>query len=323
MLRRFLSWFTPAAPSPAVAPTVPEADTVTDRNERGDVESEFARLNQLKARCQPVRNTDFLRAQCFLRLGRPLDAMEALKEELRFFKDNREADVLLARIRTEHGESPSSLGNAEFQELFLNVRPFTMVGEARLFSLFNLATEICARDLPGNFVECGVAAGGSSALLAAVIARHSRQPRKLFSFDTFEGMPAATGLDTHQGQSAEVVGWGAGTCAAPEDSLREVCGKLGVEAHVIPVKGLFSESLPVWRDRIAPIAFLHMDGDWYSSTTDILDNLFDRVTPGGRIQIDDYGHWDGCRRAVADFEQKRGLKFELHQVDYSGVWLAR
>ena len=165
--------------------------------------------------------------------------------------------------------------------------------------------------------------GGSSALLAAVIARHSRQPRRLFSFDSFEGLPVTSPLDTHGGRSAESLGWGAGTCAAPEASLLRVCAKLGVEKITEPVKGFFADSLPVHRDRVGPIALLHMDGDWHSSTRDILENLFDRVVPGGRIQIDDYGYWEGCQRAVTEFEHARGLKFELHRIDETGVWLSR
>ena len=281
----------------------------------------FALLNAIKARRVPVPGADYLRAICFAKDGQPFAAIEALKEELRYFPNDGASKLLLESLAPAN-QPALGVAEGEFDDILRTIRPYTMLGEKRLLSLFNLAREICELDLPGNFVECGVAAGGSSALLAAIVARHSRRPRKLFSFDTFEGMPVSTELDTHQGQSAEASGWGAGTCSAPEASLREVCGKLGVAAFVEPVKGLFSESLPVWRERVGPIAFLHMDGDWYSSTTDIFENLFDQVVPGGHIQIDDYGYWDGCRRAVADFEQKRGLKFQLHRIDETGVWLS-
>ena len=198
-----------------------------------------------------------------------------------------------------------------------------MLGEARLYSLFRLAKDVCVQDVPGNFVECGVAAGGSSALLAAVIDRYSQQPRRLFCFDTFEGMPAASALDTSYGKSADATGWSTGTCAAPESSLREACQKLGVEELAEPIKGLFADTLPRHRQRIGAIAFLHMDGDWYASTRDILENLFDQVVVGGRIQIDDYGYWEGCRRAVSEFERARGLKFEMTRIDETGIWLPR
>ncbi len=66
-----------------------------------------------------------------------------------------------------------------------------------------------------------------------------------------------------------------------------------------------------------------MDGDWYESTRDILENLFDQVVPGGAIQIDDYGHWEGCKKAVHEFADKRRLDFALSRVDEAGVWFRK
>ena len=198
-----------------------------------------------------------------------------------------------------------------------------MLSAARLWNLFRLAREACREDVEGNFVECGVAAGGSSALLAAAIARHSRRKRRLFACDSFAGMPVPTAADAHKGQAADDTGWGAGTCAAPEASLIEICGRLGVTEFVEPVAGFFGETLPVNRERIGPITLLHMDGDWYESTRDILMNLFDSVIAGGAVQIDDYGHWDGCRKAVTEFSEQRRLTFNLQPIDYTGVWFEK
>ena len=66
-----------------------------------------------------------------------------------------------------------------------------------------------------------------------------------------------------------------------------------------------------------------MDGDWYSSTRDILEFLFDSVAAGGRIQVDDYGYWEGCRRALDEFEKERGHSFKLNRIDETGVWFAK
>jgi hypothetical protein len=289
---------------------------------KSNIVEALRRLNHIKAQHQPCRDVDYLRALCFVNQKQPIAAIEALKEELRFFADNQPAAQLLEKLAAKH-QAQCSIKDREFREIFNIIRPYTMLSEARLYSLFSLAKYVCAQEVPGNFVECGVAAGGSSALLAAVIARYSRQPRRLFCFDTFEGMPPSSVLDISHGKPAEATGWGAGTCAAPEESLRTACQKLSVEELAEPIKGLFADTLPVNRERIGIIAFLHMDGDWYSSTRDILDNLFDQVVTGGRIQIDDYGYWEGCKRAVKEFETARGLKFEITQIDETGIWLPR
>jgi len=316
----FLKKTNPAPGASAVDPT--SLAEIRSLIEKSKIVEALRRLNHIKAQHQPVREVDYLRALSFMSEEQPLDAIEALKEELRFFADNQPAAQLLEKLAAEH-YAQCSIKDHEFREIFNIIRPYTMLGEARLYSLFSLAKYVCAQDVRGNFVECGVAAGGSSALLAGVMARYSRQPRRLFCFDTFEGMPAASVFDISYGKPADARGWGAGTCAAPEASLREACHKLSARELVEPIKGLFADTLPVNRERIGSIALLHMDGDWYSSTRDILENLFDQVVTGGRIQIDDHGYWEGCKRAVREFENARGLKFEITQIDETGIWLAR
>ncbi len=270
----------------------------------------------------PVRGLDLLRAKAFQGLGDASSTREALKEELRYFPDNAEAraalDALPAQAADEVPDAPG-----EFRELLGIVRPYTMLSVRRLHSLYRLARAACAEGLPGSFVECGVAAGGSSALLAGVLARHGGPGRWIYSFDTFEGMPAPDQRDRHGDKTADDIGWGRGTCAAPMDSLLEAARATGGADAVVPVKGLFGDTLPRLAPAIGPIALLHMDGDWYGSTMDILVNLYDQVVPGGLIQIDDYGFWQGCRDAVRDFTQARGLTLDVQAIDDTGVWLRK
>ena len=89
------------------------------------------------------------------------------------------------------------------------------------------------------------------------------------------------------------------------------------------MKGLFADTLPAKREEVGPISLLHLDGDWYESTRDILLNLYDVVLVGGYLQADDYGYWEGCRRAIEEFEAERGLRFEKRPVDATGVWFLK
>jgi len=281
-------------------------------------------LNKTKATRRELRDTDYLRAQCFLNNNEPHAAIEVLREELRFFPDHGEARALLEKLAAQYTPADTlQTGDEEFEKLLKKIRPYTMLSKQRLFSLFSLAKQVCIHRVPGNFVECGVAAGGSSALMAWVISKYSDKPRKIFSFDTFEGMPEPTAFDQHEGVEANATGWGTGTCAAPIRSLMDIATQLGVENGVVPVKGFFQDTLPVKRSEIGPISMLHLDADWYESTKVILDNLFDQIVESGALQVDDYGHWEGCKRAVHEFEQARGLRFNLKQVDYSGVWFQK
>ena len=285
----------------------------------------FALLNKAKSLKEPTQGLDYLRAVYFLRINQPNSVREALQEELRYFPDNEEAKKLLNQIITQYPQMVcSKVDDTEFQELYQIIHPYTMVGEDRLFSLFSLAKRVCLEDIPGNFVECGVAAGGSSALLAYIIKRYSKRARWHFAFDSFEGMPSPGEQDRDvAGMAANLSGWGTGTCAAPEASLKEICDKLGVSQIVKPVKGYFNKVLPKMRDKVGMIAFLHMDGDWYESTKTILHNLYDRIVNDGLIQVDDYGYWQGCKKAIHEFQSSRTVQFEVKLIDGTGIWFKK
>lgn len=278
----------------------------------------FRRLNDIKATGDRRQGIDFFRALYFLKHKQFSAVLQSLKEELRYFPENLEASELLANIESQHVPKVD-----DSDELLRVARSYSMVGEKRILSLYQLAKQTCERDLAGHFVECGVAAGGTSALLAGVITRYSRRDRLLYAFDNFEGMPEPGEWDLHNGQKANEQGWGEGTCAAPEASLLEATAELGSGDCVRPVKGLFKDTLPTYKEEIGSIALLHVDGDWYESTLNILENLFDQVLPGGVIQIDDYGYWQGCKKAVEEFAAKRGLDFELIPIDGTGVWMKK
>lgn len=289
----------------------------------GDAPSAFRILVEAKKHRRPVWGLDHLRAVCFIMLNRIDEARESLLEELRFFPDNSGANALLDQVARKLARGGSRIGDREFQDLLQEIRPYTMLSEERLHSLYALARRACEDDIPGNFVECGVAGGGSSALLAAVIKRHSRRPRILFSFDTFEGMPSPTADDTHGDRKADDTGWGTGTCAAPESSVREACSRLGAGDVIETVRGHFRDTLPGMRDRVGVISLLHMDADWYESTRDILENLYDQIGWGGLVQVDDFGYWEGCAKAIREFEAEQNLRFEMQRIDACGVWFVK
>jgi hypothetical protein len=238
----------------------------------------------------------------------------------------RSAREMLALIEASSG-SPAehSAFDPEFRQLLMLIRPYSMLGELRLYSLFQLAKYICENDIPGNFVECGVAAGGSSALLAYVIKAYSKRPRTLYSFDSFSGMPAPCehNVEVGRGMGAEETGWGAGTCAAPVDSLLEIAQKLGVVSIVKPVKGYYENTLPRIHGFVGEVAFIHIDSDWYESTRTILQNFYDQIHPQAMIQFDDYGYWKGCGKALHEFEKERGLSFAINNIDGNGVWFRK
>jgi hypothetical protein len=276
----------------------------------------FKQLIKAKAMRQSFPGLDLLRAKCFLRMSQSQAAIQALLEELAHFPSNEEARRLLEQTGEE---IRCIINDEEFKAVLKEISNYTMLSQERLYSLFSLAKRICNDNLPGNFVECGVARGGSAALVAYVIKKYSALPRLLFAFDTFAGMPEPTAEDMHNETPANDTGWGTGTCAGPVESLMDICRRLGAEDMVLPIKGYFQETLPMSKEKVGKIALLHLDGDWYESTKAVLDNLYDNVIDGGFIQVDDYGYWAGCRKALHEFANERAIRLKLQTIDATGV----
>jgi predicted O-methyltransferase YrrM len=212
----------------------------------------------------------------------------------------------------------------EFNYLQNSVRSYTLLCQRRLSGLYTFVRQVCLADLPGNIVECGTCWGGAAAFMARITKQYSRRPRTTFACDTFEGMPRPSEFDKHQGVPANETPWGEGTIAAPvEVYLATISKQLQVQDRIVPIKGLFADTLPRHKAEFGPIAVLHVDADWYESTLQVLHHLYDQVLPGGFIQFDDYEHWEGCKKAIHEFERERGLRFCLNPLERRAVWLRK
>jgi hypothetical protein len=269
-------------------------------------------LASIKSSNTNVQGTDFLRAKCFLKMGKGNEATarESLKEELRLHPANSEALSLYENLFSEVNLSAYS-HSPEFQEIASELSFHTMMPMRHLFNLFERAKQVLLENVSGNFVECGVAAGGSSALLGALIGKYDSKNRHCYSFDTFSGMPAPSDKDRVNGKDAKSSCWGKGTCAAPLESLLEACRKVEAESYVSPIQGLFQDTLASARDKIGEIAFLHIDCDWYESRVCVLEQLFPLLSPGAKVIIDDYDYWDGVQKAYSEYCTSYGLNFPL------------
>jgi hypothetical protein len=195
----------------------------------------------------------------------------------------------------------------------VRVRGYTRCSLARLRALQRHVGEIQTRGLRGVVVECGVAQGGSAAAIMMALARGS-DPLELILFDTFAGLPPPSVEDPDYDLAVEYTG----SCAGSLDEVRQLFHALRLPAPRC-IQGLFQDTLH--RTETGPIALLHLDGDWYESTMTCLRVLWPRVVAGGFVQIDDYGYWQGCRKAVTEyFGDQQPV---LHDIDGVGVWLQK
>ena len=194
-----------------------------------------------------------------------------------------------------------------------------MVTSRNLISLYFLVTRIDNGSISGDIVECGVWNGGSTALMGfSHYNKNHSLARNFWLFDSFSGLPEPSEKDGKQAKDTFYQGY----CLGSEIKAKEVIQKLALpmeDFHIVP--GWFNETLP--RTNIDRIALLHIDADWYDSVKQVLEAYYDRVVPGGFIALDDYGYWEGCKRAVDDFFEKRSFPPDINYVSKTGIFIQK
>lgn len=212
----------------------------------------------------------------------------------------------------------------EFVEIYELAKPFTMTSIERMAALYDAVRYLEANDIAGDFVECGVWRGGSSMNMALTLRACGNETRHLYLFDTYAGMsePTVDDIDVH-GRVAQTKfeklnnnGVNEWCFASLEDVQRNLHSTRYAPERLHFVQGKVEDTLPA----SAPerIALLRLDTDWYESTRHELVHLYPRLVPGGVLIIDDYGHWQGARRAVDEYFAEHGLKPLLFRIDYTG-----
>lgn len=218
---------------------------------------------------------------------------------------------------------PPDFSPADIQ-IVEEVVPFTMTSPERIFALCRSVEYVVRCRIPGDLVECGVWRGGSMMAIAKTLMRLGDTSRSLYLFDTFEGMtPPGTVDRTFRGEAASdlLTSQDRGTswtwAYAPLEAVKEAIYRTGYDRRRIHfIRGKVEDTLP----SRAPgeIAVLRLDTDWYESTYHELIHLYPRISPGGVMIVDDYGHWEGARRAVDQYIAENEVEILLNRIDYTG-----
>ena len=224
-------------------------------------------------------------------------------------------------------ESPAESFPLDFDdgdvELYRRVGPYTMTTPPRIYALARAVEYVVAREIPGPIVECGVWRGGSMMAAALTLLRLGATDRDLYLFDTFAGMTAPGDEDVRRSgeRAADLLAqetpdsdiWAVASVEEVRDAMRSV-GYPHDRIHLVegPVEETVPASAP---DRIA---LLRLDTDWYSSTKHELVHLYPRLASGGVLILDDYGFWQGARRAVDEYLAENDLALLLNRIDNTG-----
>lgn len=204
------------------------------------------------------------------------------------------------------------------------VRPCTMTSPERINALIEATRYVVNNHIPGAMVECGVWKGGSAMAMALTLKELGNENTELYLYDTFAGMSAPTDVDWSIGgvdaraefAKTKIADNASKWCLSPLDEVKANVFRTGYPKDKFHfIQGRVEETLPEHRPK--EIALLRLDTDWYESTKHELIHLFPLLKPKGVLIIDDYGHWEGARKAVDEYISENALSIFLIRVDYT------
>jgi O-methyltransferase len=200
-----------------------------------------------------------------------------------------------------------------------------MTSPERVCALVDAVQFIVRNGIPGSIVECGVWRGGSMMAVALSLLKLKAPLRHLYLFDTFEGMPKPTKYDvdlkgrlgTTMFRKLQTGADNSNFCRASFEDVQQAMNSTHYDREYVHLqKGKVEDTIPSQ----APdsIALLRLDTDWYESTKHELQHLFPRLSKHGILIIDDYGHWQGARRAADEYFEENRQPIFLSRIDYTG-----
>ncbi len=206
---------------------------------------------------------------------------------------------------------------------YINGSAVSMLPLVRLDNIRHCIEHVVRDGVPGDVIETGVWRGGACIFMRGCLKAMGVTDRKVWVADSFEGLPDPAPerekeTKFHNSPSMQK------SLRKLEAGIEEVQANFAayglLDENVPFLKGWFKDTLP--EAPIDRLAVLRLDGDYYQSTMDALTALYDRVSPGGFVIVDDYGEdlWTDCRQAIEDFRTANTITDPLVRVDETCVY---
>ncbi len=219
---------------------------------------------------------------------------------------------LMKRLLTDSLESDSM---KVIDGMVWPTEAFTMLGIKRIDNVLFCVEDVIKNKIKGDLIETGVWKGGTTIFMRAILKFHNVTDKKVYVADSFEGLPKpdkSNPIDSdskfHEQQEL----------AVSIDEVKDNFKKFGMlDEQVVFLKGWFKDTLK--EPPFEKLSVLRLDGDLYSSTWDSLTNLYDKVSIGGYIIVDDYS-LKGCKAAIDEFRSLRNITEPFSVIDWSSIY---
>lgn len=199
------------------------------------------------------------------------------------------------------------------------VSPLSITSKDNISRLFYELEHIRLNQIDGDLVECGVYKGGN--ILGMMEYCHFFNLKKnIWLYDTFSGMTQPQKIDIDHNNMAAVTIFDQVKCEESLDNVKRHLSKSEYSPiYLRYIIGDVCDTLKDTNNIPSQIALLRLDTDWYESTMCELKTLFPKVVKQGSVIIDDYGHWQGCRKAVDEFFTE--YPYHYKKIDYTAIYL--
>lgn len=176
-------------------------------------------------------------------------------------------------------------------------------------------------EVEGDLVEFGTMSGETAQAIARAMTEteglYSLPPRRLYLFDSFEGLPEIESPVDQENIHCQSGVWVPGSCfVLTKERLRFLVGDKILKDRLTICDGWYKETVSRLPEKTA-FAMIHVDCDLYQSTLDALDPLFARgqVSEGAIILFDDWN----CSRASPSTGERRAWQelTEKHSIEFS------
>ena len=195
-------------------------------------------------------------------------------------------------------------------------RAETMIGLMRLENLQFCVEDVLKKNIEGDLIETGIWKGGACIFMRAILNEYEDKERIVYCADSFEGLPQPDPMYPKDENSSLHL-WS--ELKINLEEVKENFKKYGLlDDQVKFLKGWFKDTTK--NPSFEKLSVLRLDGDMYSSTWEVLENLYEKLSGDGYLIIDDYGAVPGCKAAINDFRRQNQIQEPIQTIDWTGVY---
>ena len=208
--------------------------------------------------------------------------------------------------------SDAELKARRVQESHWPARAFTFLGQKRLDNIRYCVESVIRENVPGDLIETGVWRGGACIFMRAILKAYGDETRTVWLADSFEGLPPPNAAKYPADAGDKHHAWAEVFAVSSEQVKRNFEHFALLDSRVRFLEGWFKDTLPT--APIERLAVLRLDGDMYEATMQALEGLYDKLSAGGFVIVDDY-YLPACAKAVHDFRGVRGIADAIQDID--------